>query len=85
MKKSEQAMIIFIAVISLMIAYAIGNAVFGKSNEKGTTIKTAQQIQASVDTPDSSSPIFNKNNINPAVQIEITAAGASSDSSDSGQ
>ena len=85
MKKSEQAMIIFIAAISLMIAYAIGNSVFGKATAKGTTIKTAQQIQADVDTPDNSSPIFNKNNINPAVQIEITAPGASDNSNSSGE
>jgi len=81
MKKSEQAMIIFIAIISVMVAYAIGNTVFGKANAEGTTIKTAQKITSSVDTPDNSSPIFNSNNINPAVQIEITAPTPTGDTS----
>ena len=91
MKKSEQAMILFIAVISIMVAYAIGNAVFGKATAHGTTVKMAQTITSSVDTPDNTSTVFNKNNINPTVQIELTgsstpaAPGASTPNSDSGQ
>jgi len=80
MKKSEQAMIIFIALISVMVAYAIGNAVFGKATAEGTSVKTAQKISSSVEAPDNSSPIFNSNNINPAVQIQIAAPTPTGDS-----
>jgi hypothetical protein len=56
MKRADLAMIIFIASISILIAYFVGNSIFGNIT--------------TVDTPDPT--IFNKNAINPAVEVQIT-------------
>ncbi len=72
MKKSEIAMIILIASVSVMIAYFVGNSLFGKMTSAGEKVKTIQTFSATVDTPTSSSPVFNANNINPTVRIDVT-------------
>lgn len=70
MKKSDIAMIILIASVSMMIAYSVANQLpFLKPPEKGETIQVTDKISASVDTPDES--IFNQNAINPSVQTVI--------------
>ncbi len=63
-------MIIFIASVSMLVAYLIGNSVFGNIITKGENVKTIAPISTSVQTPDPT--IFNKNAINPSVEVQIT-------------
>lgn len=72
MKKSEIAMIILIASVSVMIAYFVGNSLFGKMTTAGEKVKTVETFSANVDAPNGNSPIFKQGNINPTVQIEVT-------------
>ncbi len=72
MKKTEIAMIILIASVSVLIAYFVGNSLFGKMTNAGEKVKTIQTFSADVNTPDASSPIFNANNINPTIRIDVT-------------
>jgi len=69
MKKSDIAMIILIASISIVVAYFAAKAVFGGVYTGKATVKTIDKIESSVVTPDPE--IFNKDAINPAVQVQI--------------
>ena len=70
MKKTDIAMIVFIASISVLIAYFVGKAIFGDVYDGSTKVKTIDKIDSSIVEPDAA--IFNKNAINPAVQIQVT-------------
>lgn len=69
MKKTDIAMIIFIASVSIVVAYVVGNAVFGGMSGDSAKVKTIEKIDATIVEP--SSDIFNKNAINPAVEVQI--------------
>jgi hypothetical protein len=75
MKKTDIAMIILIASMSVLVAYFVAGAlpVF-KSNQEPVKVKTVDPISTTVDQPDSS--IFNKEAINPTVEVLI-GGGAS--------
>ncbi len=70
MKKTDIAMIILIASISVVIAFFVAKAVFGDAYSGKATVKTIDKIDSSITQP--SPDIFNKNAINPAVQVEIS-------------
>jgi len=79
MKKSDIAMIILIASISVMVAYFVAKAVIGDTQNQSVTVKTADSISTDIAQPDSS--VFNSNAINPTVQVIIgDQAGGSSSS-----
>jgi hypothetical protein len=69
MKKSDIAAIILIASISMLIAYFIADAVIGKPSSESVKVKTIAPIAADVQQPDST--IFNKDAINPTVEVVI--------------
>lgn len=69
MKRSEIAAIIAIASLSIVIAYIVSNAIIGKPDSKSVKVKTATPISATIDEPDST--IFNKDAINPTVEVVI--------------
>lgn len=69
MKKSDIAMIILIASISVLVAYFVAKAVLGDVQDQSVTVKTTEPITADVAEPDAS--IFNKNAINPTVEVII--------------
>ncbi len=70
MKKSDIAMIVLIAGVSMLVAYAVANQIpFLKPPEKGETVKVTEKISAEVKEPDAA--IFNQNAINPSVQTVI--------------
>jgi hypothetical protein len=71
MKKTDLAMIVFIASVSILVAYLIGTSVFGNITTQGEKVKTITPISTSVETPDPT--IFNKNAINPAVEVQIAS------------
>lgn len=70
MKKSDIAMIILIASVSVMVAIFAANSIpFLKVDPKGVKVKTITEISPDVDEPDKS--IFNANAINPTVKTVI--------------
>lgn len=69
MKKNEIALLILIVAISIGIAYAIGQAIFGNATTKPVEVETATAISADIDQP--SENVFNENAINPTVPVKI--------------
>lgn len=81
MKKSDIAMIILIASISIMVAYFVAKALIGDTQNESVKVKTADPISTDITQPDAS--IFNSNAINPTVQVII--GGQSNGSGTGGQ
>lgn len=75
MKKSDIAMIILIASISVLIAYFVAKAVIGGDKAQTATVKTIDPISSEVAAPDPD--VFNNNAINPTVEALIGNVGAS--------
>ena len=70
MKKSDIAMIILIASVSVMVAFFIANSLpFLKVDPKGVTVKTINPVSSDVSEPDKT--IFNADAINPTVKTVI--------------
>jgi len=70
MKKTDIAMIVLIASVSILIAFFVTRALFGGSANEPVEIKTIERIDPSLDEVNSS--VFNDNAINPAVEVQIT-------------
>ena len=70
MKKSDIAMIILIASISIIVAFFVAKSIFGDVYSGTAKVKTIDKIDSSIVNP--SSDIFNKDAINPAVQVQIS-------------
>jgi hypothetical protein len=69
MKKSDIALIILIASISMIIAYFVADGIIGKPSNESAKVKTIELIKSEVQEPDSD--IFNKDAINPTVEVII--------------
>lgn len=69
MKKSDIAMLVLIASLSILVAYFIGGAVFGNIEEDPVSVKTIERFDTAVEEP--SEHIFNDRAINPTVEIFI--------------
>lgn len=69
MKKSDVAMIILIASVSVLIAYFVAKAVLGDVQDQSVKVKTAEPISSQVAEPDSA--VFNKSAVNPTVEVII--------------
>jgi hypothetical protein len=69
MKKTDIAMIVLIASVSVLIAFFVAKSVFGDVYTGSAKVKTIDKIDATIIEP--SADIFNKNAINPAVQVKI--------------
>lgn len=71
MKKTDIAMIVLIASVSVMVAYFTAKAipVFSTSYSGSAKVKTVDLIDSTIVPPNAD--IFNKNAINPAVQVQI--------------
>ena len=69
MKKNEIALLVLIVAISIGIAYAAGQALFGGASTKPVSVETATAVSPDVQQPDES--IFNLNAINPTVPVKI--------------
>jgi hypothetical protein len=72
-KKTDIALVIFIAGISILIAYFVAKAVIGDPGEQTAEVKTAVAINDAMDAP--SKEIFNKDAINPTVEVLIGENG----------
>lgn len=69
MKKTDIAMIILIATISVLAAFFITRSIMGNPSEEEVKVKTIDRISGTITEP--SDKIFNDDAINPAVKIEI--------------
>ena len=70
MKKTEVAMIILIASISIMSAFLVANSLpFLKLSDDGVVVPTAEEFSVEVDNPDP--VIFNDKAINPTIKTVI--------------
>jgi ABC-type cobalt transport system substrate-binding protein len=70
MKKTDIAMIILIAVVSVMVAFFVTRTIFGGSDTEVIKVKSIERIESVISPPDQS--IFNSDAINPAVEVQIT-------------
>jgi len=76
MKKTDIAMIILIASVSVGIAYGAVSAIPGlKLSEEPVKVKTIEKYKAGLDEPDER--VFNKDAINPTVDVTIGGSSAS--------
>jgi hypothetical protein len=69
MKKTDVAMIILIASLSVLISYFVAKAVIGDIQNESVKVKTAEAITTDVVQPDTS--VFNSDAINPTVEVII--------------
>lgn len=69
MKKTDIAMLILIASVSVGVAFFAAKAVFGDTYTGNAKVKTIDMINSSIVEP--SPEIFNKDAINPTVQVQI--------------
>ncbi len=76
MKKADIAMIILIASVSVMVAFFVAKGIFGDVYSGTAKVKTIDKIDSSIIEP--SKDIFNKDAINPAVQVQINGTGSGS-------
>jgi ABC-type cobalt transport system substrate-binding protein len=70
MKKTDIAMIILIASVSVLIAFFVTRSIFGGSANEPVNVKTIERIEPTLSEVDST--VFNENAINPAVEVQIT-------------
>jgi hypothetical protein len=69
MKKTDIAMIILIASISILVSYFVAKAIVGEAQNESVKVKTAEAISTDIVQPDTS--VFNSNAINPTVEVII--------------
>jgi hypothetical protein len=70
MKKSDVAMVILVAAISIGIAFGVVSSLPGlKLPDKAVPVKTIEKYSSNIADPDPE--IFNKSAINPTVDITI--------------
>jgi ABC-type cobalt transport system substrate-binding protein len=69
MKKSDLAMIVLIASASMLIAYFVAQTIFGGAANTNVKVKTIDKISQDFEEP--STAIFNKDAINPTVEVQI--------------
>lgn len=69
MKRTDLAMIVLIAAVSVGIAYFVAHSLLGGMTEKGVKVKTIDPITSIVETPNKA--IFNSNALNPSVEVKI--------------
>ena len=69
MKKTDLAMIVLIAGLSILVAYLVVNSLVSGLKTQSVSVPTATPIDTNVTKP--SNTIFNKNAINPTVPTNI--------------
>ncbi|MBI3889774.1 hypothetical protein HY312_04370 [Candidatus Saccharibacteria bacterium] len=69
MKKTDIAALIMIASLSVLFAYFVANTVLGSPKPAEVKVKTVEKISSEVVQPDST--VFNKEAINPTVEVII--------------
>ncbi len=80
MKKTDLAMIVLIAAVSVGVAYFVAHSLLGGMSEEGVKVKTVDPITSVVEAPDKA--IFNDNAINPSVEVNINQSDTTTSTSD---
>ncbi|MEI6850423.1 MAG: hypothetical protein WCK26_00470 [Candidatus Saccharibacteria bacterium] len=75
MKKADIAMIVLIASASVLISFFVARGIFGDVYNGSEKVKTIDEINSTVEQP--SKNIFNKNAINPAINVQIISTDSS--------
>jgi hypothetical protein len=70
MKKTDIAMIILIASVSVLIAFFVTRSIFGNAASEPVEVQTIERIDPTLSEVNTS--VFNENAINPAVEVQIT-------------
>lgn len=73
MKRTDIAMIVFIASISVIGSYLVARTIIGDGQGEAVTVKTADPISEEVSKPDNR--IFNGDAVNPTVEVYIGGEG----------
>lgn len=74
MKKTDIAMIILIASLSVLVSYFIASATpLGSAVEEPVQVDTIDRIEEGLVQPDSA--IFNEDALNPSVEVQIENRG----------
>lgn len=73
MKKTDIAMIILIASISILIAYFVAKGIFGNTANQAVKVPTISPISSQLTQPDAT--VFNSGAINPTVEVTIGGNG----------
>jgi len=71
MKKTDLAMIVLIAAVSVIVAFFATQAVLGGQANEAVEVDTIEKISGEISEPDPN--IFNSGNINPAVEVQINS------------
>jgi hypothetical protein len=69
MKKTDLAMVVLIAAVSVGVAYFVANSLLGGMTEQGVKVQTIDPITSTIEEPDTA--IFNEQSINPSVEVNI--------------
>ena len=69
MKKTEIAMIILIASLSMLVTFFVVRTIFGDSIKKEKTVPVVTEVRDELIPP--SKLIFNKDAINPTVEVYV--------------
>lgn len=70
MKKTDIAMIILIASVSVLIAFFVTRSLFGEEANQLVEVDTIEKIEPTLGEVDET--VFNAEAINPAVEVQIT-------------
>jgi hypothetical protein len=70
MKRTDLAMVVLIAAISVVAAYFITGAILGDAASEPVTVQKIDAISTDITEPDPA--IFNQQAINPTVEVQIT-------------
>lgn len=73
MKKTDIAMIVLIASLSVIVSFFATNALLGDTANEQVTVKTIEPMTADIAEPDP--VIFNSKAINPAVEVQVGRSG----------
>jgi site-specific recombinase len=73
MKKTDLAMIILIAAVSIIVSFFATNAILGSSSTKEESVKTIEKINANDLEPNPA--VFNSNAINPTIEVQVGTQG----------
>lgn len=71
MKRSDIAVIIIVASVSVLVSFFATRAIFGGAANEPVNVLTVDKISDSIVEPDSA--IFNENAINPSVEVKVGA------------
>ncbi|NCU30257.1 hypothetical protein EOL73_02050 [Candidatus Saccharibacteria bacterium] len=69
MKKTDIAMLVLVVALTGLITYLIANTLLGSSKQLSANVTVVEPISAEIEVPNGS--IFNKDAINPGVQIKV--------------